>query len=138
MKENEKTTLARFGNAKKMPSTIVDVIKKICNNDCSNKVKSNNSLEATKEVKPNPLTQLEKKSTYTLESIFPNIEIQNIVLDEIDRLNKIDLCKRLGITYDDIRDVTWDMIINAINEQQNNKEKIKIKEKVIGVFKNGK
>ena len=102
------------------------------------KVKSKANLEVTEEISPNPLTQLKKKPTYTFESIFPSIEIQNIVLDEIDRLNKIDLCKRLGITYTDISDVTWDMIINAIDEQQNKKEKIKIKEKVIGVFKNGK
>lgn len=138
MKENNKPTLAVFGNAKKMPSTIVDALLKICNNDYSSKIKNNNSLEATKKVSSNPLTQLEKKPTYTLESIFPSIEIQNIVLDEIDRLNKIDLCKRLEITYTDISDVTWNMIINAIDEQQNKKEKIKIKEKVIGVFKNGK
>ena len=44
MKENNKPTLAVFGKSKKMPSTIVDALKKICNNDCSSKVKSNNSL----------------------------------------------------------------------------------------------
>lgn len=135
MKENNKPTLAVFGKSKKIHSTIVDAIFK--KNHLST-VKSKDNLEVTEEISPNPLTQLKKKPTYTFESIFPSIEIQNIVLDEIDRLNKIDLCKRLGITYTDISDVTWNMIINAIDEQQNKKEKIKIKEKVIGVFKNGK
>lgn len=122
-----------MGRVKK--SIVVDAIFK--KNHLST-VKSKDNLEVTEEISPNPLTQLKKKPTYTFESIFPSIEIQNIVLDEIDRLNKIDLCKRLGITYTDISDVTWDMIINTIDEQQNKKEKIKIKEKVIGVFKNGK
>lgn len=133
MKENNKPTLAVFGKSKK--SIVVDATFK--KNHLST-VKSKDNLEVTEEISPNPLTQLKKKPTYTFESIFPSIEIQNIVLDEIDRLNKIDLCKRLGITYTDISDVTWDMIINTIDEQQNKKEKIKIKEKVIGVFKNGK
>lgn len=53
-----------------------------------------------------------KNRKYTLSSVFPNEEVQSIVLDIIDRNNKEMACENLGISYEDINNITWDTIIS--------------------------
>lgn len=73
------------------------------------------------------------KPTYDLSSVFPTKEIQNIALDEVDRINKIQLCEKLSISYTYINDVSWEEIIREIEKEsyknKNRKRKIFIKKR---------
>ncbi|MCI8460142.1 MAG: hypothetical protein HFE81_01970 [Bacilli bacterium] len=72
-----------------------------------------------------------------LDSVFPNKEVQDIALSEIDRLNKMRFCEELGIVYENINDVSFE----TIHEEKKNSMKI-LKEKLLlreeEVYKNGK
>lgn len=77
-----------------------------------------------------------QKPKYTLSPVFPNEEVQEIVMKEIDRLNKIEAYKRLGISIDSCNDISWERIIELEQkkaEQQKPKNKFLAKIRRRGV-----
>ncbi len=76
------------------------------------------------------------KPKYTLSSVFPSKEVQEMVLDEIDKENKRRVCERLGIDYgNSINEISWDYLIelDALNNKQQKQNLIgKLLEKVRG------
>lgn len=77
-----------------------------------------------------------KKVTYTLDSVFPNEEILDIVLDEIDRNNREIAYRRLGIPTDCCNEISWEKLValeEEMRQQQSFKNKLLAKIKRRGV-----
>lgn len=59
-----------------------------------------------------------KRFTYTFDSVFPNKEIRDEVLEVLDQMEKEKYYKRLGIPLDSQEDVSWERLIELDEEMR--------------------
>lgn len=73
----------------------------------------------------------ERKPTYTFDSVFPNEEVAQEVMKEIDRANKRKVCEELGVVTTNIDDISWNQLIE-LNESKKSQKRPKFLEKIRG------
>jgi len=116
-KNNKKYIIGLVGEGKSTKCTLASAIAKICSIDSSlSDMVSDKNLGVI--VEDSTVSQVENKPTYILESIFPNKEVQDIAMAEVYRMNKIKLCEELGLVYENIDDVSWEVINEEISKQK--------------------
>lgn len=78
-----------------------------------------NFLSKLQKDTPN-INNIEKKGkfVYTFGSVFPNEEVAQKVMEEIDRNNKKKICEELGVITTNIDDISWDWLIKLMNSKK--------------------
>lgn len=78
--------------------------------------------------------QKEVKPNYTLSSVFPSKEINDIVKDIIDEQNKTVVCQSIGLSQEEAKLLTW----RQINELLENRKQCNNRQKVFQILRQGR